>query len=383
MKDELAAELAELRAGSLYRRTRPLDAFDGRTGVLDGRPVLVFGSNDYLGLSRHPKLTAGAFREMTEAGAGGTGSRLTSGTTRHHEWLEQQLAALKGAEAALLFSSGYLAALGTIPALAGRADLILSDALNHACLIDACRLSRAEVRIYRHADVEHARELLADRSRFRRCLVVTDAVFSMDGDLAPLPQLAELCESSGSWLMVDDAHGTGVLGKSGAGTVEHFGLEERVHVQMATLSKALASQGGFIAGSRELIDLLRNRARSFIFSTALCPPSVGSSMEALELLRREPERLETLRRHSFRLRQTLREGGVQVPEGITPIIPVIIGDEAATLSVSAALEERGIWVPAIRPPTVPPGTARLRISLSAAHLDGDLDALASALVETI
>jgi 8-amino-7-oxononanoate synthase len=373
LREALTADLDGLRAAGLHRRLRGLETMPGPRGLLEGRPVLILGSNNYLGLAGHPALRAAAAAAVGEWGAGSSGSRLTTGNLRVHEELERKLAELKGTEDALLFASGYQAAAGTIPALATRGDLVLSDALNHACLIDGCRLSRAEVRVYRHADVEHARALLADRHRFRRCLLVTDGVFSMDGDLAPLPDLVALCEASASWLMVDDAHGTGVLGATGGGSTEHFGLRGRVAVQMGTLSKALGAEGGFIAGCRELIDYLRNRARTFIFSTAPAPASAAAASAALDLLRAEPELRRRLAANAVRLRDGLRQAGFQVPEAGTPIIPIVVGAAGAAVAFAAALEARGIWAPAIRPPTVPEGTARLRVTVMAAHSDADVE----------
>jgi len=373
LRQALSADLDALAASGLRRECRQITPVSAATVTAAGKLLLVFGSNDYLGLARHPRLREAATAALEEWGAGSTGSRLTTGTFPLHQELEQELAKLKGAEAALFFPSGYQASVGTIPALVGRGDLIVSDALNHASLIDGCRLSRAEVRIYRHADPAHACELLADRHRYRRALLVTDGVFSMDGNLAPLPELAALCERTDAWLMADDAHGTGVLGNSGAGTVEYFGLRGRVPVQMGTASKALGAEGGFIAGPVELIDYLRNRARSFVFSTAPTPATVASVRAALGLLREEPERRDVLQRNIQLLRGGLRARGVQVPEGVTPIIPVLIGDARKTVRASAVLEREGFWIPAIRPPTVPDGTARLRIGVSAAHTSEQIE----------
>lgn len=369
----LSTELEALQAAGLGRQCRELAPASATSVLAAGQSLLMFGSNDYLGLARDRRVTATAAAAATEWGAGSTGSRLTTGTFPLHRALEQELAELKGAEAALFFSSGYLASVGSIPALVGRGDLILSDALNHASLIDGCRLSRAEIRIYRHGDARHAAELLGDRDQFRRVLLVTDGVFSMDGDLAPLPALVELCEATDAWLMVDDAHGTGVLGAMGGGTVEYFGLQDRVPVQMGTASKALGAEGGFIAGSTELISYLQNRARSFIFSTAPTPATVAGARAALSIVRDEPERRVALSRNVQQLRGGLRERGLNVPEGVTPIIPVLLGEAEAAVRISRLLEQEGFWIPAIRPPTVPSGTARLRVSVTAAHTAEEID----------
>lgn len=382
LRETLAAGLAALDAAGLRRHSRAAERGPGPRVRLDGRELLCFGSNDYLGLAGDPRLAAAMAEVARHVGAGAGGSRLTTGERAAHRMLERELAELKQAEAALLFPSGYQAALGTVPALVERGDLVLSDALNHACLIDACRLSRAEVRVYRHRDAEHAAGLLADRGRFRRALLVTDGVFSMDGDLAPLPELCDLCESADTWLMVDDAHGTGVLGARGSGTAEHLGAAGRVPVQMGTLSKALGTQGGFIAGSRELIEWLRNRARTFVYSTAVAPPLAAAALAALAVVQEEPERRRHLASLSRRLRSGLRSLRLAADAGETPVVPVIAGESAAAIALAAALEARGFRVPAIRPPTVPSGAARLRISLSAAHTAADVDALLAALADS-
>jgi len=383
LRQALSADLEALSASGLRRTCRALEAATATTVTVGGRSLLVFGSNNYLGLARHPRLLSAAQSALTQWGAGATGSRLTTGTTAHHAALERELARFKGTDAALFFPSGYQASVGAIPALVDRGDLILSDALNHASLIDGCRLSRADIRVFRHCDVAHAAELLSDRKRFRRVLLITDGVFSMDGDLAPLPALAALCQGADAWLMVDDAHGTGVLGNSGAGTVEYFGLQGRVAVQMGTASKALGAEGGFIAGPTELIEYLRNRARSFVFSTAPAPATVASVRAAVWLVRAEPERRDALQRNIRQLRGGLRERGIEVPEGVTPIIPVLIGGAAAAVQASALLEQDGFWIPAIRPPTVPDGTARLRVSVTAEHTSEQIERVVEALARVL
>lgn len=376
LRRALSAELQELEGRSLYRVDRPSAGAPGPWIEREGRRLLNLGSNNYLGLTEHPSVREAAREAVTRWGTGSSGSRLTSGTLALHRELERELARLKGAEAALLFPTGYMANIGTIPALVGAGDLVLSDALNHASLIDGCRLSRAEVRVYRHADVAHARSLLADRERFRRVLVVTDGVFSMDGDLAPLPALCDLCEERDAWLMVDDAHGTGVLGAQGGGTAEHLGVSERVPIRMGTLSKALAAEGGFIAGSGELVDYLRNRARSFIFATAPAPATAAAALAALEVLRNDPAVRRRLLENAEHLRGKLREIGFRTGEGETPIIPVHAGPAERALALAAALEGRGVWAPAIRPPTVPEGTSRIRVSVTAAHSAEELERVA-------
>ncbi|BDI29527.1 8-amino-7-oxononanoate synthase [Capsulimonas corticalis] len=383
LNTELSADLDRLKGAHLHRRLRRTESPPGPWAVVDSRRVLVLGSNNYLGLATHP-LVREAAREATETwGTGASGSRLTSGNLDLHEALERDLADFKHTEAALLFGSGYAANVGTIPALAGPGDLILSDKLNHASLIDGVRLSRAEFRIYDHNDADHVRELLHDRDRFRRCLIVTDGVFSMDGDLAPLPELQTIAAEHGAWLYVDDAHGAGVLGGSGGGSLEYFGMQPGNTIQMGTLSKALGSEGGYIAGSRVLIDYLRNSARSFIFTTAPSPAPVAAARAALRLLRAEPERREQLSLNSGHLRALLSQRGVVTADSVTPIIPVLIGSSQRALAVSESLENAGVWAPAIRPPTVPEGAARLRVSVMATHTVEDLERAADAIAEAM
>jgi len=376
LDDFCAAGLADLEARGLRRRLRRIDRREGVRACLDGRPALLLGSNSYLGLEQHPRVREAAAQAVAEWGAGSTGSRLTTGCLAPHAALEREIAEWFGAEAAVLFGSGYLANVGAIPALAGRGDLILSDALNHASLIDGVRLSRAETRIYRHADVAHAQALLADRGAFRHCLLVTDGVFSMDGDLAPLTALAALAEEHDAWLMVDDAHGIGVLGATGGGSAEDAGAP--VPIRMGTLSKALGAEGAFIAGSAALVDWLRNRARTAIYSTAPAPASVAAARAAIQLVRESPERRATLRARADFWRSGLRALGFNVPEGITPIVPVLLGEAGLTLEFAARLEAEGVFATPIRPPTVPDGTARLRATVSAAHSEAELrEALAT------
>jgi 8-amino-7-oxononanoate synthase len=336
-----------------------------------GRSYLCFASNDYLGLAGDERLRRGAVEAINAFGTGAGGSRLITGNSSLHRRLERELAALKGCEDAVVFAAGYLANLGTISALVGRGDAVFSDALNHASIVDGCRLSGAAISIYPHGDVRALATLLAERPAGRR-LIVTDSVFSMDGDLAPLPALARLAAEHGAMLMVDEAHATGVLGENGGGAVEHFGLGGRVPIIMGTLSKALGAQGAFVAGSASLIDYLRNRARAFVFTTGLSPAAVGAALAALAIVRTEPERRRRLHTLAAQLREGLRTLGYRVPPGETAILPVLVGEAEHALALAAALRERGIFVPAIRPPTVPPGSARLRLSLSAMHTEAQV-----------
>lgn len=373
LDESLQTELAALAERGRLRTTRPFETPPGPRAQIGGRSLINFGSNNYLGLAEHPAVRRAASEAAERWGTGSTGSRLLSGNLPPHAALEAALASFLGEEAALLFSSGYLAAVGTIPALVGRGDLILSDALNHASLIDGCRLSRAEVRVYRHADAAHAAARLADRQAFRRCLLVTDGVFSMDGDAAPLAELADLAQQCDAWLMVDDAHGLGVLGRAGRGSVEAAEVEGRVAVRMGTLSKALGSEGGFVAGSRTLVQFLINRARSFIFSTAPSPASVAAAQAALRVLRTEPERRQRVLLGAAKLRAGLVHLGYQSTGGESAIIPVLVGADAEAVRLSRQLEEQGVWAPAIRPPSVPVGSARLRLAVTADHSAKDIE----------
>ncbi|MDK2817091.1 MAG: 8-amino-7-oxononanoate synthase [Moorella sp. (in: firmicutes)] len=374
MVDFLAKELELLKASHLYRRLPgPLEKPPRPGTIINGHDVLLFSSNNYLGLAQHRRVKATAVEAVERWGTGSGGSRLTSGNFVLHRQLEERIARFKGTEDAIVFSSGFLANLGVISALVGRGDLVLSDELNHASIIDGCRLSRATVKVFHHRDTAHLRDiLLAERKSHRRCLIVTDGVFSMDGDIAPLPQLLQLAEEFQALLMVDDAHATGVLGKKGAGTVEHFGLEGRGIIQMGTLSKALGSEGGYVAGNAILVDYLRNRARSFIFSTAPSPPVVAAAMAALEVLEEEPHLLDQLHANVQRLYRGLKEMGFRVLPTASAIIPLMVGDAHHAMVLAAALAEKGVFVPAIRPPTVPEGTSRLRITVMATHKPEEL-----------
>jgi 8-amino-7-oxononanoate synthase len=385
LDEALAAELAELEAAGLRRRMRVASGRTGAELVLDGQRVVDFSSNDYLGLAADPRLAEAAAAALRDEGTGGAAARLISGNHALHERLEAELARLKGAEAALLFPSGYAANVGTIPALAGRGDAVYSDALNHASLIDGIRLSRAEARVFPHLDVSALdRMLSADAGRFRRRIVAVDAVFSMDGDLFPLDRLVEVARRHGAWTYVDDAHGTGVLGAQGRGSAERWGVEGQVDVVMGTLGKALGTAGAFIAGSRTLREFLLNRARSFVFTTAPPPALSAATLRALRIVEDEPWRRERLRQNARRLREGLGEMSFPTPgEPDGHVVPVVIGGEERTVRLGDALRERGFLVGAVRPPTVPPGTSRLRITLSAANTPEQVDGLLHALAELL
>jgi 8-amino-7-oxononanoate synthase len=338
-------------------------------------------SNDYLGLAGHPSVMKAASAAMGRYGFGAGASRLVSGTSALHRELEDRIAQFKGTESAILFNSGYAANTGIIPALAGEGDVILSDSLNHASIIDGCRLSRARVSVYRHKDMVHLEDLLRKSRAAARRLIITDGVFSMDGDVAPLPDLVLLSGEYDAMLMVDDAHATGVLGRKGRGTAEHFGLEGRVHIQMGTLGKALGSFGAFAAGNGDIIDMLMNRARSLIYSTALPPAVCAASIAALGIVEQEPQRRDALWKNRERLSAGLRSIGISIGGSETPIIPLVTGDSDKALRAGTRLFTDGIYAAAIRPPTVAENTSRIRMTLMATHSGEDIDAVIAALGE--
>jgi 8-amino-7-oxononanoate synthase len=367
-------ELAQLEQSRILRRIMVVDSSDGPRIRIKGRDVLLLCSNDYLGLANHPALRQAAMQAMQRYGFGSGASRLVSGTGPLHQALEDKIVHFKGTEAALVFNSGYAANTGIIPAIAGSGDMILSDSLNHASIIDGCRLSKAEVRVYRHKDAGQVETLLKNGLNAKRKLIVTDGVFSMDGDIAPLQDLVSLSKKYDAILMVDDAHGTGVLGKTGRGTVEHAGVSGLVHIQMGTLGKAFGSFGAYVAGSRDLIDFLINRARSLIFSTALPPSVCAASIAGIDLIEQDSECRDRLWRNRNKFANGLKSIGISTENSETPIIPIIIGDSGQALKAAEKLFEYGIYAPAIRPPTVPASAARIRTTVTAAHTEDDIDA---------
>jgi len=387
---QLAVELAALRKADLLRELRRVESPAGTRACLGGRELLNFSSNDYLGLANHPALKEAAVCAAKKFGAGAGASRLVCGSLAVHHELEEALAAFKGAEAALTFSTGHAAALGAITALLDRGDLLILDKLVHACIVDAAKLSGAKLRVFRHNDLNDLEAKLKWAAKQRsavsgqrpaRTLIVTESVFSMDGDLAPLRDLVELKERFGAWLMVDEAHATGLFGKRRSGLVEEFGLTGRVEIQMATLGKAVGAAGGAICGSRNLIDLLVNRARSFIFSTAPVPAAAAAASAGLKVIESSEgeARRERLWLLVEQLKRVLIEASFPPPAVRAPIIPVAMGAEARAMRFAEALRKAGVFVPAIRYPTVARGAARLRFTVSAEHTAEDLAALAKAL----
>lgn len=368
----LDTERATLEQAGLRRHLRTVRSAPTGTINLDGRDVVLLGSNNYLGLSTHPKVIAAAVEATHAFGTGSSGSRLISGNSERYASLETNLAETKGTEAALVFSSGYAANTSVIPVLAGEGDLILSDALNHASIIDGCRLSRATKEVYRHCDMGHLKSLLSESHAFQRRLIVTDGVFSMDGDIAPLPDICNLAAAHDAMVLVDDAHGFGVLGKNGSGTLAHFGLEAENIIQMGTLSKAVGALGGYIAGSHALIEVLVNRARGFIFTTGLPPATLAAADAALNVMRSEPQLRQRLFSHAKHLKTVLIDLGYTLLPSETQILPVVLGRPQRATNVAAALLTAGVFAPAIRPPAVPTGTSRLRLTVMATHTEAEI-----------
>jgi len=376
---KLRTQLAEREQASLYRRRQVLESPQGVDVMVNGERYVNFSSNDYLGLASHPKVIEALAAGARKWGAGSGAAHLVSGHSLPHHALEEELAEFTGRARALLFSTGYMANLGAVSALIGRGDAVFEDRLNHASLIDAGILSRAKLNRYAHADAsELATQLDAIDSGNK--LVVTDGVFSMDGDLAPLPELAQACQQKDAWLMVDDAHGIGVVGPHGRGSLEHFNLSaEAVPILVGTLGKAIGTFGAFVAGSETLIESLVQQARSYIYTTALPPAVAEATRASLRLIQTETWRREKLQHLVERFRQGADESGLALMDSFTPIQPLVLGDTERALTVSQQLREQGFLISAIRPPTVPEGTARLRITLSAEHEEKHVDRLLSAL----
>ncbi len=377
---EIEARLDELKALGLHRRTRLVSGPQGPHVLLDGKPVLLLCSNNYLGLADHPRIREAAAEAAMRWGVGAGASRLVSGTMTIHRRLEERLAEFKGREAALLFGSGYLANTGTISALARPGDVIFSDELNHASIIDGCRLSRAEVFVYDHGDVEHLSWGIG-HTEGRGALIVTDSVFSMDGDIAPLAEIVELAHHHGIRVLVDEAHATGTLGPDGRGALADAGLEDQVDVIVGTLGKALGSYGAFVACDRQLVRYLVNAARTFIFSTAPSPPAVAAALAALELLETRPRLVDKLQANSRALRRALEEEGFDIRGSRTQIVPLVVGDAALAMRICEAALGRGVFAQAIRPPTVPPGSSRLRLAVMASHREEELRTAARTLAQ--
>ncbi len=372
--DYLKERLHELDEQGLLLHPRTLDGPTGARARFDGREVINLASNNYLGLASHPRMNEAASRAAAELGAGTGAVRTIAGSMAIHRELERRFADFKRAEDALMFQSGFTANAGTVAAILDREDVIVSDQFNHASIIDGARLSRAEIKVFPHKDADAADRLMGEtKAPGRRQLLITDGVFSMDGDIAPLPALVEVAEKHEAIMMLDDAHASGVLGKGGAGTVDHFGLHGRVDIQVGTLSKAIGVLGGFIAGPHHLIEWLQNRGRPYLFSTSAPPAVVAACIAALDIIRDEPERLDRLWSNTRFFKEGLHALGFDTGESETPITPVITGDEEKTQEFARRLFEEGVFTPAIVYPTVAKGRARVRTIVIADHTDEDLN----------
>ncbi len=363
----------------LYRRMKYWQSPQEAHARLNGRDILMLSSNSYLGLCADERLRQAACEASLRWGVGSGGSRLISGSYEIHKELEERIARFKQTESALIFNTGYMANVGVLSAIANKDWVIYSDRLNHASIIDGCKLSGARIAVYDHCDPADLERVIQKAPRAAMGLIVTDSLFSVDGDLAPLPALVDIAQRHGLLLMVDEAHATGVLGERGAGAADYFGIREGIDISVGTFSKALASEGGFVAGSGALIDYLVNTARSFIFSTALSPVTIAVSLAALGIIETEPERRICLHAHSTWLRARLRDMGFHLADHPTPIVSLVLGAPQTAVAFSNALLEEGIFACAIRPPTVPAGTSRLRINLMATHTKNDLSRAANAI----
>ena len=373
--------LQKLQDQHLLRRLRTIASSTGPTVRLDGHTVILLSSNNYLGLATHPAVVEAAVEATRQYGAGSGASRLVCGTLTPHEELETALARFNDTEATLTFAAGYLANISAVPALIGKDGLILADRLCHASLIDGCRLSGATFRVYHHRDMNHLEQLLTRRTSNKPTLIVTDGVFSMDGDIAPMRDIALLAERYGAAVYVDDAHGTGILGETGRGTLEHCDVETRIPYHMGTLSKAIGSSGGYLAGSAEFVAYLVNTCGAFTYPPAPTPAAAAAATAALRVIRQEPERRARLWRNRHRLAQGLSGLGFRLAASESPILPVIVGDPDRAMNLAHTLLSLGVYAPAIRPPTVPASTSRIRFTITADHTDEHIDQALTALAQ--
>jgi len=383
--DQIAESiLGNIRESGTHRRMRVLDGLQGPRMIVDGREVLLFAGSNYLDLARHPEVIEAAERGARDWGCAAGGSRLITGNLAIHEALEAELAQFFGSEAALAFNTGYMANVGVIPALVGPGDVLVSDELNHASIIDGARLARAEVAVFRHGDVDSFTETLYKvRAKARRVLVAVDGVYSMDGDVAPVAEIVKRAHEADAMVLLDDAHGTGILGARGRGTAEAAGVLSEVDILMGTLGKSIGSFGAFIAGSTSLRELLINTARSFIFSCALAPAQVEAARVSIRLIDEEPWRRERLAANCDRLRRRLADAGISTAPSTTHILPVVLGENERTMAVCEDLLHRGYYAQGIRHPSVPRGCARLRITPMATHDESEIDGLADAIIDSI
>src|SRR6266851_4560547 len=374
----LADQMNELKAKGTHFSLRVLEDAQSPESTIDGKRVINLASNNYLGLTTHQKLREAALEAIRKYGVGSGAVRTVSGTMKIHMELEEKIARFKNVEACVVFQSGFAANAGTVSAVLGKDDFIISDALNHASIIDGARLSKAQILVFRHKDVAHAEEQLASiKDKPGKKLLITDGVFSMDGDIGPLPGLCDVAEKYGAIMMVDDAHASGVLGRNGRGTIDHFNVHGRVDVQVGTLSKAIGALGGYVCGSRDLIEFLYHRARPFLFSTSHPPSVAATCIAAFEVLEQEPERIEKLWENTRFFKKELGRlgfniGGVNTPASETPITPIIVGDGKLTMEFSGELFKEGVFATGIAFPTVPEGKARIRTIMTATHTTGEL-----------
>lgn len=382
MLRDFEQKIKNLETRHLRRQFRIVESPSDTTIIIEGRRFISMASNNYLGLANHPAVNRAAVEAIEQWGVGAGAARLISGTMTPHHQLEQDLAQFKQVEAALTFGTGYTTNLGLIPALIERDGLILADRYCHASLIEACRLAKARLRVFHHNDVEHLEKLLKKREKACPTLVVTEGVFSMDGDLAPLPELLTLCRQYEGTLVIDDAHGTGVMGENGRGTIEHFGLNPQDVIQMGTLSKAIGTSGGYIAGPAALRDYLINTSKAFIYTTASPPAIAAGASAAIRIIQDEPERLERLRKNRDALHASLTGLGFQLTGTQSPILPILVKSPERALEMSQALHEAGVYVPAIRPPTVPKDRSRLRLTVSSEHTEEQLENVMRRIQET-
>lgn len=377
MNDRFRRNLQVIEEQGLTRKLRSFSTGNESEVVMNGKKFLLFSSNNYLGLATDSRLKKKATEGISKYGTGAGGSRLTTGNFDIHEQLESEIAAFKKSEAAIVFSSGYLANVGVISSVMKAGDTIFSDAWNHASIIDGCRLSKAKTIVYEHADMVDLERKLRQSHGDGMKLIVTDGVFSMDGDIAPLPKIVELAKEYKAYIMIDDAHATGVLGNDGRGTADYFGLKDEIDFTVGTLSKAIGAEGGFVSTSSIVKNYLLNNARSFIFQTALSPSAIEAAREGISIIQNEPERRKQLLKNARYLRLKLEESGFVMKEGETPIISLIIGGSHEAMQFSAKLMDEGVFIPAIRPPTVPKGSSRLRITVMATHTIEQLDMVIS------
>lgn len=372
-------EITKLEEKNQFRSLKVAEPGEGSGLIIDGKRVVNLSSNDYLGLCRHPRLKEAFISAIERYGVGAGASRLVSGHTKIVKELEERIAKFKSTESALVFGSGYLTNIGVIPSIAGDGDIILADRLNHASIFEGCRLSRARLLVYRHKDVNQLEDILKRYSSYRRKLIITDGVFSMDGDIAPLNDIVSIAKGFGAMVMVDDAHSTGVIGKTGRGTMEYFGIRDGVDIQMGTLSKAIGCYGGYVAGERSLVNYIMNRARSFIFTTALPPAIAAAAIVAFDIIEGVPELRERLWENRGYYHKGIAGLGLETGRSESQIIPIMIGDEKVGLDLSKRLLELGVYAPAIRPPTVPRGTTRIRTTVMATHTKDEIDICIEAL----